>query len=524
MPRPSVMAHQFSRVPSINIQRSTFDRSHGLKTAIDFDYLYPIYLDEVLPGDTVNLSVNAFGRLATPTYPVLDNMYLDFFFFSVPCRLVWDNWVRLQGEQLNPSDTTDYVVPTVDTPSGGWDLNTIGDYFGLPIDEGGLLNISALPMRGYNLIWNEWFRDQNLQNPVTVNLDDGPDDDTDYTLLKRGKRHDYFTSCLPWPQKDRGNEVLLPLGDTAPVQAQTAGAVPLFDVGGATNKSLASDGSTTGVDWSGAAPGSAGNAAWADPRLVANLTTATSSTVNQLREAIQIQRMQERDARGGTRYVEIIQAHFGVTTPSAGWRTEYLGGGSSRIGVHEVAQTSESTLGDPIGKLGAFGTVGVSGNGFTKSFTEHCFVIGLACARADINYQQGIDRLWTRSTRYDFYYPSLAHLGEQAVLTGEIYARGGVDDQVVFGYQERFAEYRYKPSKVTGIMRSQAAGSLDAWHLAQDFASLPTLNSTFIEQNTPVDRVIDTPDDPHLLLDCYFNLRHARPMPVYSVPGFMDHF
>ena len=518
---PSVMSHKFSEVPRADIPRSSFDRSHGFKTTFDAGYLIPIFTDEALPGDTHNLSMTGFGRLATPLHPFMDNLFLDTFYFSVPIRLIWDNFQKFNGEQTDPGDSTDYLIPTMEAPvSTGWLNGSIADYFGIPTEVAELEH-SALYHRAYNLIYNEWFRDQNLQDSVTVNKGDGPDSPTDYQLLKRGKRHDYFTSCLPWPQK--GPAVDLPLGSAAPVV--TTGETILLDdlnqtvtggtlyynasVGFAANPSLTASqntifGSQTGLE--------------------ADLSAATSATINQLREAFQIQKLYERDARGGTRYTEILKSHFGVTSPDARLqRPEYLGGGSTTINVNPVAQTSESNT-TPQGELAGVGTLVLKNHGFTKSFTEHCIIIGLACVRADLNYQQGLNRHFSRSTRWDYYWPALAHIGEQGVLNKELYADGTSADDEIFGYQERYAEYRYKPSLITGQFRSNYTTPLDAWHLAQDFANLPTLNSDFIEEDPPVDRVLAVPTQPHILFDSYNRLKSARPMPTYSVPGLIDHF
>lgn len=524
------MKHQFSQVPSVQIPRSSFDRSHGHKTTIDFDNLYPIYVDEYLPGDTANLKLNALGRLATPIFPVMDNMYLDTFFFAVPYRLVWDNWERFNGQQDTPTDSVDYLIPTITSPAAtGHAPGTIFDHMGIPpgIPD---LEHSALWLRAYNLIFNDWFRDENLQNSRSQLTDDGPDDPTVYALQKRGKRHDYFTSCLPFAQKDFGNPVLLPLGSQADVKLGPPITGADYEGNFPVNTQITSidprfhRGTLKGIDDGPMADGSAAN-------LYADLSDATASTINELRTAFQIQRMMERDARGGTRYIEIIKSHFGVTSPDFRLqRPEYLGGGSSRIGITQVPQTTPTGIVpdvSPQGNLAGFGTVSVNGNGFTKSFTEHTLIIGLACARADLTYQNGLARMWSRQTRYDHYFPSLSHLGEQAVLNKEIFAQGsaapGIDDQV-FGYNERYSEMRYYPSLITGKFRSTDPLTLDAWHLSQDFATLPTLSGQFIQQDTPIDRVVAVPTEPDIILDMYFSLRMARPMPTYGTPGMIDHF
>lgn len=515
-------SHVFSQVPKAEIPRSTFDRSHGYKTAFDAGYLIPFFVDEALPGDTFNVDMAGFARLATPICPVMDNMYMDTHFFAVPIRLVWDNWQKFCGEQTNPGDSTSFVVPQATSPVGGYGVGSLQDYMGIPPLVAGIEH-SNLWARAYNLIWNQWFRDENLQNSLVVDVDDGPDTVTDYVLQRRGKRHDYFTSALPWPQK--GNAVSLPLGTTAPV-TRVANA-SYFDVyQDSTNNKLLTDQLFTN------AAGAMTNAARTtglslDPRggLVADLSTATAATINQLRQAFQVQRLLERDARGGSRYTEIVRSHFGVVSPDARLqRPEFLGGGSSPIIVSQVPQTSSTDATTPQGNLAAYGVVQMHNHGFTKSFTEHCLIIGLVSARADLTYQQGLNRMFSRSTRYDFYWPALAHIGEQAVLQGEIFADGTANDAIVFGYQERYAEYRYKPSQITGIFRSQVPSSLDVWHLAQEFAAAPTLNSTFIVENPPVDRVIAVPAQPHFIFDSYIRMKCARPMPVYGVPGFIDHF
>ena len=510
---PTVMNHDFSNIPRADIPRSSFNRSHGMKTAFDAGYLVPIFLDEVLPGDTCNLNMSGFGRLATPINPIMDNAYIDTQFFFIPKRLVWDNWQKFNGEQDNPGDSTDYQIPVMSTPVGGYALNSLQDYMGLPI-EVDIEDINSLPFRCYQLCWNEWYRDENLQDSVIVDTGDGPDLSTNYGLLKRGKRHDYFTSCLPWPQK--GDAVSLPLGTSADVSFDGVGSQYL------TVKDQNNNSNTMYLTGGSIASQGAG---LEYEKLYANLEDATAATINQLREAFQVQRLYERDARGGTRYTEIVKSHFGVTSPDARLqRPEYLGGGSSSIQISPIAQTSSTDATTPQGNLSGVGTVGMNGHGFTKSFTEHGYIIGLASVRADLTYQKGINRMWTRQTRWDFYWPGLAHLGEQAVLSKELYADGSVNDQDVFGYQERFAEYRYKQSNITGLFRSDAAQSLDAWHLSQDFTTRPVLDDTFIEENPPFDRVIAVPSEPHIIFDAYFNYKCARPMPTYGVPGMIDHF
>jgi len=523
MRMPSVMKHTFSQVPRADIPRSSFDRSHGYKTTMDSGWLVPIFVDEALPGDTFNLNMTGFARLATPLHPYMDNAFFNTFFFFVPNRLIWDNWQRFNGEQDDPGDSTDYLIPQIVAPAGtGWTNGSISDYFGLPTGVPGVSS-AALWHRAYNLIWNEWFRDQNLQDSVTVPKGDGPDTPSTYTLLKRGKRHDYFTSCLPWPQK--GESVSIPLGTAAPV-VRSGNFIPTFAGASNTTNNLSFANADANIKWAGGASVGSGPVSWVDPKLEADLSDATAATINQLRQAFQVQKLYERDARGGTRYTEIVRSHFGVVSPDARLqRPEYLGGGQSSINTHQVAQTSNNADDStPQGNLAAYGTSVLANHGFSKSFTEHGVIIGLVCVRADLTYQQGMNRMFSRRSRFDFYWPALSHIGEQAVLNKEIYVDGTAADEEVFGYQERFAEYRYKPSQITGQMRSNFPQSLDTWHLSQDFASRPLLNEAFIQENPPFERVIAVPSEPQFIADFFFRMRCARPMPVYGVPGLIDHF
>ena len=525
----SVDVHQFTMIPKADIPRSSFDCQSTHKTTFDAGYLVPVYVDEMLPGDTFRLNMTAFARLATPLYPIMDNMHLDSFFFFVPNRLIWNNWQKFMGQQANPSSSISYVVPQQVSPAGGYAIGSLQDYMGLPTvgQVTGVNTVShcAFWPRAYNLIYNEWFRDENLQNSVHVDLNDGPDNSSDYVLLRRGKRKDYFTSALPWPQK--GAAVTLPLGTTAPIISN--GDFTFKDTLAATSPVRKEVGASNGLY--------APNAIQTDTNLlyngglIADLSAATAATINQIRQSFQIQKLLERDARGGTRYTEIIRSHFGVISPDARLqRPEYIGGGSTNININPIAQTSGTNASGtttPMGTLAAMGTALAHNHGFTYSATEHGVILGLVSVRADLTYQQGLQRMWSRSTRYDFYFPAFATLGEQAVLNKEIYVTGTSGDNDVFGYQERWAEYRYYPSRISSLFRSTAAGTIDAWHLAQKFNATPTLNTTFIQDTPPVSRVVAVgaaANGQQFIFDSFFDCKKARPMPMYSVPGLIDHF
>lgn len=521
--RQSTDTNRFNNIATAEIPRSSFDLSHGLKTTFDVDDLVPILNMEVLPGDTINLRAAIFARMATPLKPLLDNLHCETFFFFTPSRQVWEHWINMHGEQANPADSIDYLVPTTNTQAGAAP-GTLADYFGIPTGIAGL-TVNALPFRCYNWIFANWFRDQNLVDSPPLNTDDGPDTFTDYTILKRRKRKDYFTGALPWPQKF--SEVSVSLVGLAPVQstADPGNEVGLYSTAAANWVSLPTDGPTLDM---GTLP-----MAFPDTAMYANLASASGISINDLRESIQIQRLLERDARGGTRYPELLRSHFGVTDPMmlVHQRPVFLGGGHTMVNITPIAQTSGSPT-DPVsgytgteqGNLAAVGTISANGHGFTYSATEHGWITGIINIRADLTYQQGLERYWSRQTRFDHFYPALGHLGEMAILNKEIYAQGTAEDDDVFGYQEAWADLRYIPSKVTGLFRSQASASLDVWHLAQDFANLPTLSQEFIEYATPIDRVVAVPDEPDFLCDVYFRIKAARPLPLYGTPGMMDHF
>lgn len=524
----------FAMIPRSDIPRSRFRQTFTHKTTFGAGQLIPLYLEEVLPGDSISLDMTVFARMATPIVPVMDNLHLESFFFFVPNRLLWSNWEKFMGEQVNPGDSISYVIPQVPIAAGGAELCTIFDYFGLPvaaqIPAATTYYANALPFRAYNLIYNEWFRDENLQNSLTVPLGDGPDTAATYVIRNRGKRKDYFTSALPWPQKGTALTILPNVGTfpQAPVQYKTGAAVIMRAPAG----TIAGNGAVSVTGGGGTlSNGTTGMLIDPNGSLYADLSAVTQTTINQLRMSFQIQKLLERDARGGTRYTEIVRSHFGVISPDARLqRPEYLGGGSQMVNITPVAQTSATGVSGgttPIASLSGVGTVLARRHGFSQSFTEHGYILGLVNVRPDMSYQYGIPKLFSRSTRYDFYFPAFAMLGEQAILKQELYTSTPTYNQEVFGYQERWSEYKWRPSRVTGVFRSSAVNTLDVWHYAQAWGSPPVLTDSFIQENgaPTVNRTLAVPNiNQQFLCDAAFSVKMARPMPMYSVPGLVDHF
>lgn len=540
----SIDASRFSMVPRTDVPRSAFQVAHTHKTTFGAGALVPIYVDEVLPGDSIRTQMHLFARLSTAVVPVMDNLILESFFFFVPNRLLWDNWARFMGERADIADTTVYLTPQIAFAAADLVPGSIGDYLGIHTTAGGPAEVLALPFRAYNLVWNEFFRDQHVQNKVIQNTDDGPDIPADYTIMNRGKRHDYFTSARPWPQ-DRINAQLFSSMNAGnpniPGQGfgfETVGGVGHFGAGapvtglGVTNSAVSVDSVGTTYKESGRRSRvyedvfdsavvrlesfEPAGATWPNVRVL----------VNDIRTANMIQVFLERNARGGTRLTELVRTHFGVNSLDGRLqRPEYLGGGRAFVSMNPIAQTSGTDATGtttPLGEQSGVGMISASNHGFSQSFTEHGYILGLINVRADLTYQQGINRMWHRRTQFDFYWPALAHLGEQVVFRKEIYSTGvDVDDNLVFGYQERWAEYKYKPSRTSGMFRSTAATPLDVWHFAELFATPPALNDAFISQAPPVDRVLQVSGNygQQFLVDSLFETRYVRCMPMYSIPG-----
>jgi hypothetical protein len=515
--------HTFVNVPTIKIPRSQFNLSQRNLTAFDNGELIPVYCEPVVPGDTFKISSSISARLATMIYPIMDTIYLDLHWFFVPDRLVWTNFDKFHGAEVDPGDSNDYLIPTLDvsaTPAIAEE--SIFDQFGLPTGTTDTTTIiSAIPFRGYNLIYNEFFRDQNLIDSVTVNKDDGPDALTDYSILNRGAKSDYYTSLLPAPYKSDDGAVSLPLGTSAPIKADgTAGSdyVTVLDDGD-TERGLKSSGANDEIFIDSGSPQASNTPLFAD------LSTATASTVDQLIEAFALQELFRIDSRSGTRAFEIVQAHFGVMSPSLShqYRPEFLGLNSTIVGVNSVPQTSATSGSNYQGDLSAFGTASIAGqHSLIKSFTEWGHVFCIASTRTDRTYQQGIPRKFLLQDRYDMYLPALSNLGEEPVTMQEIYWQGNsnpTEDIEVLGYQERWSWMRTGRNQCNSVMRSTHSTPLDAWHLGLEFSSKPTLNQTYIEEQGPIDRVIANTSEPHFIADFYFNVEATRPLPRYSVPG-----
>lgn len=527
----------YAQVPHAEIRRAKFQRDFNLLTTMNEGDLVPIYLDEVLPADTFKINLNALVRMATPLYPVMDNAYMDFYFFFVPARLLWKHFQNLMGQNDSTfwAETTEYTTPVTTAPEGGWNVGTLADYFGIPTGVSGL-KVNSLPFRAYCKVWNEWFRDENLQQPVTQSMDDttttGVNTGTNLSDAEAGglplkvcKYKDYFTSCLPSPQK-AVEPVTIPLLGNAPVllydDLELKNRVGESESLGLDNSSRITNYNQPAPKWASTITGNF-NSEFVAKSLGVDLSSVAGATINDLRQAIAVQHIFERDARTGTRYKEILKGAWGVTSPDARLdRSEYIGGHRMPINVNQVIQTSSTDSTSPQGNTGAYSMTTLSRNMCTYSATEHGYVLGLAAIRVDHSYQQGLSRLWTRSTRFSYYDPMLANLGEQAVLNQEIYAQGKAQDEEVFGYQEAWADYRYRTNMVTSEMRSTYAQTLDAWHYADKYSALPTLSSSWIKEGTEnIDRTlaVQSSNSHQFICNFFYSQAWTRPLPIYSVPG-----
>lgn len=533
----------YNQVPHANVPRARFKRDYSLLTTMNEGDLVPIYCDEVLPADTAKIDLNALMRMSTPLYPVMDNCYCDFYFFFVPSRLLWEHFENLMGQNDSTfwAEKIEYTTPKTTAPTGGWNVGTLADYFGIPTGVENL-QVNSLPFRAYAKIWNEWFRDENLQQPVTMSKTDATtagsnagkaltDAEAGGLPLKVCKYKDYFTSCLPSPQK----------GDPVKINTSNGNVLPLLEDGTPAYKyepnnfafgqnnfwSNDTTGSTnnqiTAITSEGSGNGNRYNDATGNQAKVTLGVEMNAININELRQAIAVQHILERDARTGTRYKEILQGAWGVTSPDARLdRSEYIGGYRLPININQVIQTSSTDSTSPQGNTAAFSMTTMSRNMATYSATEHGFIIGLAAVRVDHSYQQGLSRLWTRSTRFSYYDPMLANLGEQAVLNQEIYAQGNAQDEEVFGYQEAWADYRYRTNMITSEMRSTYAKTLDAWHYADKYTSLPILSSDWIKegrQNIDKTIAVESQNSHQFICNFYFDQTWTRAMPIYSIPG-----